>query len=510
MKNDLKKNIVLGSGLSAMTAAAKLLKKNQIVYVYDVGIEPEKKSIEIKNNLRNNNKYFDALTDILKISRKNYNLNNKFHFGSSFAYSSKKEIFNSYSKGGLTNIWGANILPYNQMDIKNWIIANSDLVKNYNFISDIINVKSIENNSLNEKFNYSYKNKYSEKREGIRDDQTNKILNELNSIKEILYKENIFFGETNIALDDQNNCTKCGFCFYGCPHDVIFNSQKTLNQLNNNENFHYNSNYKVINFRESDNNVVLKIYNYTNKKHFFEKCDKLFLTNGSFNILELLFNSQIINEQVNIKQSQQFIFFGKIKNYKEKIDHKINTMAKINLEMLMNTISKKFIHIQIYPMSDVILFESFYRLNFFKKIFQKLLFLIFKKYFICIGYLPSEISSSINLSPKNKIRKNQNLNEKKNISLIIKKLNDMLKKTNLKFLNLVKLMKINASFHVGAAFPMSKNKLNNESDDLGRIKKMQNVHILDPLILPEICSTTTTLTSLSNNLRIIDKIYPDE
>ena len=50
MKNDLKKNIVLGSGLSAMTAAAKLLKKNQIVYVYDVGVEPEKKSIEIKNN----------------------------------------------------------------------------------------------------------------------------------------------------------------------------------------------------------------------------------------------------------------------------------------------------------------------------------------------------------------------------------------------------------------------------------------------------------------------------
>ena len=39
---------------------------------------------------------------------------------------------------------------------------------------------------------------------------------------------------------------------------------------------------------------------------------------------------------------------------------------------------------------------------------------------------------------------------------------------------------------------------------------IQNVHILDPLILPEICSTTTTLTSLSNNLRIIDKIYPDE
>lgn len=500
------KNVVIGSGLSAITTAAKLLDKNQLVYMYDIGDSYEEDINEFKNSLIKNKKnYFKILTQIIKNIRNKKNLNNKFYFGSEFSYKSKNEIFKSTAQGGLSNIWGANMLSYHPSDIAEWPISQQELQKNYDFLIKTLNIQSTKNNNLNKEFRFN-SSKDSALRKYVRDKQTNFILKELNFNKKSLNKNNIFFGETNLSLVPNVDCLKCGFCFYGCPNNLIFNSKYLLKKLKKNKKFNYIPYSKVINFKEIKNKVILNLINVKNKKMFKDECDYLFLTNGTFNIIDLLKNSKVINQRINIYQSQQFIFFGKIRNFKEKISNQINTMAKINLDFKKKDISNNFIHIQIYPLSDILLFNSFYKINFLKKFFLKLFLIIFKKSFICIGYLPSNISSSLTIK-KNIILRNKNHNEKKKINSVINHLNKSFSKTNLIFYKIFKIMGINSSFHVGASFPISKKREKNKSDLFGRVYNLKNTFILDSLILPKIYASTTTFTMLSNNLRIIDKIY---
>ena len=120
--------------------------------------------------------------------------------------------------------------------------------------------------------------------------------------------------------------------------------------------------------------------------------------------------------------------------------------------------------------------------------------------------MPSNISSSLTIK-KNIILRNKNHNEKKKINSVINHLNKSFSKTNLIFYKIFKIMGINSSFHVGASFPISKKREKNKSDLFGRVYNLKNTFILDSLILPKIYASTTTFTMLSNNLRIIDKIY---
>ena len=175
------KNVVIGSGLSAITTAAKLLDKNQLVYMYDIGDSYEEDINEFKNSLIKNKKnYFKILTQIIKNIRNKKNLNNKFYFGSEFSYKSKNEIFKSTAQGGLSNIWGANMLSYHPSDIAEWPISQQELQKNYDFLIKTLNIQSTKNNNLNKEFRFN-SSKDSALRKYVRDKQTNFILKELNN-----------------------------------------------------------------------------------------------------------------------------------------------------------------------------------------------------------------------------------------------------------------------------------------------------------------------------------------
>ena len=507
-KND--KILVVGSGLSGAITALRLIENGFKVTMFDIGNPESREWLKIKNDYIKRKNYSYFVKKFLSKNFKFFKKMNKGYFSNNFSIAELLKLgpVKTDALGGFSNIWGANMLPYHYNDIKNWPIASKDLEYNYEYLADKLNLSSDKNNSLNKFFRL--KTKITNDSKNLEDAQTKEILSILNKNKNILTKKKIYFGKTNLALSKKNNnknisCQKCGLCFYQCPYDVIFNSKYLIEYLRNNKNFFYKSNSKLLKIKEIDNKVAVYV-EHTKKNIVKYKFDKVFLSCGTYPILDILFDSNIINKKITLQDAQQFIFFGKIKNYKKNIDLEKNTMSKINIEINNKDISKKFIHLQIYPLSDVIFSRSFPKLfSIFSPLFNYIVS-FFKKYFIIIGYLPGIDSSKINYFADRSISVVNKKNSKKKIIKIIDYLNNSFNNNSLRFIKLIKIMQSGQSFHIGSAFPISKKPKKNQSDSYGRINRLKNTFILDSLILPNIYANTTTFTSLANIVRIVDTL----
>ena len=518
---------VIGSGLTGYVISSELLKLGYEVRLYDIADEPEQDSLDIKQEYLLNRNYKKTLNSIYK---KIFNLKDKkdkYYFGSGFSYSSISDkniyTYSSSAKGGLANVWGGNILPYYYKDIDvEWPIKHKDLIIYYRKVINYLNVVS-NDSELNNFYesNFFHQN---EQRRNIRDSQTDAILGILDNFKNDLKLNNIYYGETNLAVNKNNNfknteCQKCGLCFYGCPFDIIFNPKYFIENLKKNSNFSYYPYIKINKYIEKDNKVLLEGYDKKNLKDYRIVTDKIFLSAGVFENLNIINNSESelfkSHSSQLLQDAQQFIFLGKIKNYNiEKSLTENNTMAKINISIDNKGLSSNLINIQVYPLSDILFSKIFFNFRFYNNLLSNILLKLFKNYFICIGYLSGKDSSNIKINRDINgnlfYTPNKNVNTKKIIKNLIDYVNKVFKNKDLSFSKLfLKVMPVAASFHVGSCFPMANNSNNNTSDTLGRINNNKNVHIMDSLILPSIHASTTTFTSLSNALRIVDKIDHD-
>lgn len=507
----LKKNdnlLVVGSGLSGAITALRLIENGLKVTMFDIGNLESSEWIKIKNDYIKRKNYSNFIKKFLNKDFKFFKNVNKGYFSNNFSIVDLLKLgpVKTDALGGFSNIWGANMLPYHYNDIKNWPIKSKDLEYYYDYLADKLKLSSDKNNVLNKFFRFRTKITNDDK--NLEDEQTKEILSILNRHKDILAKKKIYFGKTNLAISKKNNaknisCQKCGLCFYQCPYDVIFNSKYLIEHLRKNKKFIYKSESKLLKIKEIKNKVDVYI-EHSKKKITKYKFDKVFLSCGTYPTLDILFDSNIINKKITLQDAQQFIFFGKLKNYTKNNNLKKNTMSKINIEINNKDISKKFIHLQTYPLSDVIFSRSFPKLfSLFSPLFNYIIN-FFKKYFVVIGYLPGIDSSKINYFADRSISIIKNRNSKKKIIKLIDYLNHSFDDKSLRFIKLIKIMQSGASFHIGSAFPISKKPRKNFSDLCGRINGLKNTFILDPLILPNIYANTTTFTSLANIVRIVD------
>ena len=119
--------VVLGSGLSAVSTIHAIIGKNIIdpkkIYVVDVGLVKDTNSLAFKPGaqksmpspkfkIKNNEFVYKYFNSTLGIVEKNF-----FNIG-------------SFAKGGLSNIWGATIQPYNEEELKKFPYTLNE-VKNF-------------------------------------------------------------------------------------------------------------------------------------------------------------------------------------------------------------------------------------------------------------------------------------------------------------------------------------------------------------------------------------------
>ena len=208
----------------------------------------------------------------------------------------------SFATGGLSNGWGASILPYRQEDIMDWPASTRELDRYYEAlrdfmpmagkaddIEDLFPMLSIpENTSLD------------------LSSQAEILLARLETKKKRLNQSGIYFGQARQAAS-RHECRNCRMCLYGCPYGVIFNATQTLEKLLENTAFSYQKGYYVTRFEEQNNIVRLWADDIANKQEVQFSANRVFVACGVLPTSQLVMNSLgYFDKPIYMKHSQHF------------------------------------------------------------------------------------------------------------------------------------------------------------------------------------------------------------
>ena len=136
---------IIGSGSSAIAAAAGLIKKNKEITIIDTGINLEEKNKLLKERLASTepDRWDEEDVEVLKKSMESTikGIPQKIVYGSDYVYRqienvvplflSNAKMVRSFAFGGLSNVWGACILPYSADELSDWPISPEELLPHY-------------------------------------------------------------------------------------------------------------------------------------------------------------------------------------------------------------------------------------------------------------------------------------------------------------------------------------------------------------------------------------------
>jgi choline dehydrogenase-like flavoprotein len=513
---------VIGSGPAGVACARALLARGARVLMLDAGIELEPDRAQLVHQL-SKSKFSDwnpnqlaGLKGDLEADAKGIPL--KKIFGSDFPYRDTAGkipwrgrgvgLQPSLALGGLSNVWGAAMLPYRDEDISDWPVKNSELAPHYRAVAEITGLAA-QCDDLEEIFPLHTENPHALNPSR----QAEHLLRNLNRHREKLRGRGWHFGRARLAVRAADSprgigCVYCGQCMTGCVYGCIYNSADTVRELLLQEKFKYQRDVIVTKLREESGKVFIEGFNrQTNAPLSFE-ADRVYLASGVIPTAQILLRSQNDYEQpLTLRDSQYFLFPILLARRARGVQTEaLYALSQIFLELNHPRISRRPAHLQIYTYSDIIgqaVRKSLGPLKMFARHIEERLLVV-------QGYLHSDESSAIEMTLKRDGEKDfLKLEAKLNpeTRIVVKKvLRELLgqsrKLSGIVVSPMLQLAEPGRGFHSGGSFPMRVQPGKFESDRLGRPHGWSHVHVVDASVLPSVPATTITFSVMANAHRI--------
>lgn len=522
---------IIGSGPAGVSAAVAMVKKGINVTMLDAGFELEPERAKVIRRLQSLDKkdWDDGSISILKenMIANVSGIDSKYVYGSDYPYRGMDryqpvklkgaKMKRSLARGGLSNSWGASILPYRENDIKEWPINIKELEPYYRSVLSFMPLsgKADELNSILPLYGDCQKVSICK--------QVSDFLEDLESNKDSLNAEGFLFGHSRLAVNfapqpNSRECNYCCMCLYGCPYALIYSSNSTLDWLLSNKNFQYIKDVLVEKLVETDGGIKILAKSLMSDEKLEYRGSRVFLAAGTVSSTRIMLQSlEAFNRPLAFKHSDHFqiplLRYKKTKNVKTEEMH---TLTQLNIELIDKAISENTIHMQIYAYNDFYDGVMNNLLGPVAPIFKRPVEEFLGRLLIIKGYLHSNISSQISVY----------LESGNNGDLVLEGLHNSeaekaFKKIKTKLLKSRKYFKAIPSpkmakldlpgvgNHSGGTFPMKKNPSDFESDKYGRPYGFEKVYIVDSSVFPSIPATTITLTIMANAFRIATEVMND-
>lgn len=516
--------IVIGSGPSSVACVTALINRGVKVTVLDAGIELEENIAKniIAHTENGHSHSFEPLKGDMKANAKGIPL--KLSFGSDFPYREASERLRisentsgalpSFAFGGLSNVWGAAMLPYRNADIVDWPISAEDLAPHYRKIAEIINVTASSTGSMDEIFPsfLATPGKLDFNLQG------RSLWQDLKKASIALKKEGILFGRGRLAVQTtsemKGGCDYKGFCMYGCPNGYIYNSRDTIRKLHKEGKIDYIADIVVKKISESDHGLEIDCIHRLTGEQLLVKGSKVFLAAGAIPSTRILMESlHIKGRKIIMRDSQYFLFpLLRLRGSPGVSTQPSNTLSQIFIEMLEGSGIMRSAHLQVYGFNDMISMALKSTLGFAGKYMPFLINYLEERLLIVQGYLHSDLSGSMETwledgalgdESRMHIQAIINPSSKKHIARIIHRL--LWQSHRLKAIPILPMLQIatpGRGYHIGSTFPMRRVPKEGESDILGRPYGFKNLHVVDSTVLPSIPATTITFSVMANSHRI--------
>lgn len=518
---------IIGSGPAGISCAHALLKRGLSVTMLDAGVELEPERLALVRQLRYTrpSDWDVASLDLLKqTSCDTRGISLKYVYGSDFPYRQVDpsiviqrrdvDMSASFAKGGFSNVWGATVLPYTANDILDWPISITDLEQHYASVFSFLPLAATED-ELASLFPL-YTNAYHPLRPSK---QAASLLEDLQRYKTTLNARGFHFGASRLAVqphptEDGPGCVYCGLCMYGCPYGAIYTTSSTFPELERAADFRYLQGIIVQKLVESGDAVnIIARSRQTGEKLTFE-ASRVYLACGVLSTAKIILDSlEAYDSQLIVKDSQIFqLPLLKYRKTKGVTEEDLHTLAQIFVEIIDQELSNNTIHLQIYTYNDMILRVMRNILGKMYFLFNPLCNELVGRLLLILGYLHSDISSTISVklipgkgkSPSNLILE---ANHRPVTYQIIKRISGKLFR-NRKYFKAIPIRPLlhvgdpGKGNHCGGTFPMRIAPAKFESDCLGRPAGFRKVHIVDASVFPSIPAAPITLSVMANAYRI--------
>jgi len=406
----------------------------------------------------------------------------------------------SHAVGGLSNVWGAAVLPNRQADIADWPVKTADLAPHYKAIADVMPVSGRADRleTLFPAFPMSDRTPLSPGPQG------RTLLKRLDQEGDALEREGVHSGQARQAIF--SNCRYCGMCLHGCPWNLIFSTNHALDRLESNPKFTHLSGRIATRFSETNTKTELYLEDGTTLK-----ADRVYLAAGVLETARIVLSSQPVpGQQLTLLDSQHF-FLPTLHSWRpdgqpENDQH--HTLTEAFIEIDDPQISPYLSHTQIYGWNEFYAREMIASYGTKLPGSASLFHALSRRLMVAQTFLHSDYSAQIGLRlGDNDTRLRATLHENPTTAPMIKAVKSKLAKS-LRRVGLYALSFASrpgapgSSFHSGGTLPMSATPGPLQTDPSGRLLGLERVYVVDASVLPSIPATTITFSVMANAHRI--------
>ncbi|HEX4137642.1 MAG TPA: NAD(P)-binding protein [Bryobacteraceae bacterium] len=513
--------IVVGSGPSGVACAWALLRAGHRVKMLDTGLHREPELSERLAQLQTVDSVAWNAAPEAAFLRKGIGADTKgiplkLAYGSDFPYRSLRggaeviceDVYTrrSLAFGGLSNVWGASMLPYRQGDIGDWPVSEADLAPHYRAVLEHVPLSGREDDlrALFPLFADA-----SPLPMGL---QARNLLARLDRNRAALKEKNVFAGASRLAVTHTRGrlCVCCGLCLYGCPLNLIYCSASSVEDLKTQTNFAYVPGTYIRKAEESGGRAAAEGFDVSTGKACSFNADRIFLACGVLGTTEIALRSmRAYSTSVRLVDSQYFLQPCLALNGTRGVTKEhLHTLAQVFIEIVDETISNYTVHLQTYTYNELYAGAIDSVAGIIGPFVPKEV--ILSRLIVLQGYLHSHESPSMNCVLEEteagdtlRVRIEENPRTRETIRRVQKKLLKCSALTGLiPLMPLLRIGQPGRGFHSGGSFPMNRSPSGFQSDCLGRIPGFSRVHAVDSSVFPSIPASTITLTAMANAHRI--------
>ena len=529
---------VIGSGPAGVACAKALLARGATVLMLDTGLELEADRSQIVSELAAVKPSAWPPTPVARLKEGMTagagGIPLKLIFGSDFPYRETEELIPwqgrgtsvrpSLALGGLSNTWGATLLPHRDADIADWPVKSAQLERHYRAVLELTGL-SAQHDDLEEWFPLHC----DQPRVLEPSRQARLLLQNLNRHCDALRERGWRFGRARLAVRAADSprgigCVYCGFCMYGCPYGCIFNSADIVRKLRTQKNFSYQRDVVVTSLREHAGKVAIEGFHRQTRAPLSYEADRAYLAAGVIPTAQILLRSQSAYDRpLRLRDSQYFLFpLVLARRTRDVQTESLYTLSQVFIELSRPQISRHTVHLQIYTYSDLI--GEAVRKTFgpLARPLESLARQLEARLVIVQGYLHSDESRSIEMTLKRaglrqeaasatqagerdflQLDAKPNPETRRTVKRVVREmLGQSHRLGGMVLPPMLQLAEPGRGYHCAGSFPMRENPQPFESDCLGRPHGWTRVHAVDATVLPSAPATTITLSVMANAHRI--------
>ncbi len=404
----------------------------------------------------------------------------------------------SRAAGGLSNLWGAAVLPYRQADMAGWPVTEADLAPHCRAVAGFLPVAGREDD-LAELFPALPMAGRTPLPCPV---QIEALLARLAAARAPMAALGLVAGAARQAVAP--GCRLCGLCLHGCPYGLIWSAGDQIARLREHPAFTYRPGAIVTRFEETGAGVTLHLEGGETLT-----APRVFLGAGVLETARILLASAPGAAALTLRDSQHAFLpmLHRWRNRTRPDRGRFHTLPQVFLELDAPEVSPFLVHAQVYSWNE------FYARDLIRNYARKLpgsapfFTALARRLIVAQLFLHSDQSHRIGLTLAPDGRLRATLEENPATARIVKAAAGRIGRA-MGHAGLVPLTFATrggapgSSFHAGASLPMTETPRGAQSDPLGRPSGLTRLHVVDATVLPAIPAPTITFPVMANAHRI--------